>query len=232
MSVWTKDPNKYWTKGIPYVLVEGSSYSGTFKKSDLVAKIEEFNRTVGKTIFYPRDNEADYVEFKYPGANSPIGKQGGKQQLGYDENNMFHEMGHCIGMGHQHLYALWPISKFLQGVNKDEWEVNQFTYKFDNKYDNTSVMCYPLDAFQQSPSIIAALEGKTIAKQNNPKTQKSTKRSSLGGKAQASDPIPTTEQDVAKIKACKRDPSSNDMKLSVDDIARIELLCPEAADVE
>jgi hypothetical protein len=82
--------------------------------------ITEFNRAVGKTLFMSRSmQQPNYVRFQKGGGNCQIGMQGGVQMLKYSEGDLYsiyHEMGHCAGLGHEWFHPQWPHRDALLGI--------------------------------------------------------------------------------------------------------------------
>jgi hypothetical protein len=83
-------------------------------------RVEDFNRAVGKTIFLPRRfGRANYVRIAPGAAQSNIGMLGGEQTLYYTNNSkysIYHEMGHCVGLGHEYFHPGWPYRATLLGI--------------------------------------------------------------------------------------------------------------------
>lgn len=87
-----------------------------------IKQAEEFNRAVGKTIFVTRNvrlGHHDYVVMRAGSAQSNIGRNGGCQTLNYAANNkysIYHEMGHCVGLGHEYFHPNWTLRERLLGI--------------------------------------------------------------------------------------------------------------------
>ncbi len=87
-------------------------------------RIEDFNRAVGRIIFVTRHKTLrghdNYVVFKQmEAADSVIGMQGGgPQPLNYKKTlySIFHEMSHCVGLGHEYFHQHWPLRNDLLGI--------------------------------------------------------------------------------------------------------------------
>jgi hypothetical protein len=83
-------------------------------------RIEDFNRAVGKMIFVTRRfGQPNYVTIAPGYAQSNIGMLGGAQTLYYTANSfysIYHEMGHCVGLGHEYFHPAWPLRAALLGI--------------------------------------------------------------------------------------------------------------------
>jgi Astacin (Peptidase family M12A) len=137
-------PDKLWGGSIPYVIADENPL---FAQDHIYA----FNARVGKEVFVPGENESDYVEFKESSghATCKIGKQGGKQTLNYGRSDasIFHEMGHCAGLGHENFHTGWPARSVLMDRKNNSlhamaFQRNQSKYQNVTSYDRLSVMLY------------------------------------------------------------------------------------------
>jgi len=137
-------PSKLWGRSIPYVIAD---------KNPVFAQnhINAFNARVRKKLFVPRQNESDYVEFResHGHATCKIGKQAGKQTLHYrrTDASIFHEMGHCAGLGHENFHTGWPARGILMDPTNNTLHAmaflrNQANYRDITSYDRLSVMLY------------------------------------------------------------------------------------------
>jgi len=83
-------------------------------------RIDDFNRAVGKTIFITRRfGQANYVTIAPGQPGSNIGMKGGAQTLYFEGNSfysIYHEMGHCVGLGHEYFHPNWPFRNALLGI--------------------------------------------------------------------------------------------------------------------
>lgn len=226
MGVWLSDNTKYWKTGIPYTA------NGMKQKDEesLIALIDAFNRTIKKEIFRQWKDEDDYVEFKlsvgYSAAASPVGKQGGKQLLLFTFKDLYHEMGHCCGLGHEHYQPHWELEYLLGGLDKDDYnkQTGDQKYANNNKYNIESVMCYPLGSLSTSQDLNAVLTA------INAEARQQQRRSSLGAKPKAKINITQEMQEnIKRVSKYMRSKNANNMRLHADDIKIIrDTLCPNA----
>lgn len=163
MSVYID--GKSWNGPIPYVFavdVANREWAETW--------IEHFNRRGAKEIFIPREKAsaglaADYVVFVETGVKlgesthgeSPIGRQGGEQKVMFHKSNspapaqytILHEMGHCVGLGHEQYNPKWIFRYSLSEIHSSNYEKQISLYRvFQNgECDYASIMMYSLAAF-------------------------------------------------------------------------------------
>jgi len=128
--------------------------------------------------FYERTNEENYIHFiKADGCWSYVGMQGNKQEIGIGNwgktGNMVHEIGHALGLIHEH-------SRF----NRDDFIIVNWDNILPDKSNNfeiyntgiatqildfNSIMMYPSHAFQKaanSPTLVK-LDGSTFSAQRD-----------------------------------------------------------------
>lgn len=83
-------------------------------------RIDQFHRALGRTIFITRRfNQANYVVIAPGLPMSNVGMRGGRQTCCYTANDnysFFHELGHCLGLGHEYFHPGWPWRARLLGV--------------------------------------------------------------------------------------------------------------------
>ncbi|XDD50107.1 M12 family metallopeptidase [Leptospira sp. WS92.C1] len=130
--------------------------------------------------FIPRTGEADYVNFRDndSGCSSKIGKIGGMQNINIDDvcgvASVIHEMGHAIGLLHEHqrpdrdnfIDIFWSNLTPSATGNLGIWDVTgSFTGVTYAAYDHCSIMHYgSYTSFNRTylyPMLVTK-EGKTI----------------------------------------------------------------------
>ena len=137
------------TSGVPYSLRQGISDVDWLKQA-----IDQFNTSAGRQVFVPRGTQADYAEFDNdPGANSAIGKQGGMQLVKWNQKNLFHEMGHCAGLGHTYFHSGSRLPKLFEATDKKAFEASREVYADFELADVASMMAYSPNSFVSSPRI-------------------------------------------------------------------------------
>lgn len=135
-----------WRDHVPYVISEA------MPRIWLLGKVLEFNTRVGRNVFVGRTNEPNYACF-VPGAHSPVGMQGGKQDLKCNKDNLFHEMGHCVGLGHTYFHSRAELPGLFEGVDQDAYRVSRGGYADQGFADVDSMMGYTPQSFGGSPRI-------------------------------------------------------------------------------
>lgn len=113
-------------------------------------RIEEFQRALGKTLFLVRRfDQPNYVDFRPGGEHSSdIGMKGGPQVLGYEPRSyysLFHEMGHCLGLGHEYFHHRWPYRAALLDANSLHtmaFQASVGKYTAFGDFDSESIMSY------------------------------------------------------------------------------------------
>lgn len=135
-----------WQDHIPYVIGPGIA------RVWLLGKILEFNTRVGRNVFVGRTDEQNYACF-VPGANSPIGMQGNMQNLMCNRGNLFHEMGHCVGLGHTYFHGRSRLPGLFEGVDRAAFLQSAGIYSEQGFADVDSMMAYSPPSFNASPRI-------------------------------------------------------------------------------
>lgn len=147
-------PGKSWPNGVVVY-----DFAEDFDNQDDVLDAMEVwvEKTGGMISFKERTNESDYVEFfKGDGCWSYIGKQGGKQEIslgsGCYTGQAVHEIGHALGLWHEHTRADRDSFVEIMWCNIDEDSKNNFvkrssTSDMNGEYDYQSVMHYTEKSF-------------------------------------------------------------------------------------
>jgi len=136
--------------------------------------IRTINRQLGGPVFWRIDDVASfkkspgckyYVQICKGGGNCTVGCQyegGGRQILNYDsvDNNLVHELGHCLGLGHENFHPEWPgaegiLSKGDLDIHKVQYVMNQEKYESCGGFDASSAMLYSDEAFLDSIGVVA-----------------------------------------------------------------------------
>jgi PKD repeat protein len=118
--------------------------------------------TTGGVTVVPRSGQADYIKFVYDadGCSSPIGRQGGEQQIKMADDcsagNMAHEMMHSLGMFHEQ--SRCDRDDFVEILfdNVESGKENNFDKECDgatdlgDNYDFGSMMHYSLTSFSSN----------------------------------------------------------------------------------
>ncbi len=152
---------RLWPGPIPYTVASEP------RPGFVAAQVAAFNGAVRKALFVPRKGEANYVEFTSSGQHSScvIGQKGGKQKLSFSESSILHEMGHCVGLGHEHFHTKWPGAAFLLDRANDS--IHALAYRQAvNEYadfaafDPASIMLYPPERLGIPAAHYAQLAGR------------------------------------------------------------------------
>ena len=159
--LWPRVGNQYQ---IPYIITSGSG-----DLSNLNAAIAQFNGTLSNIQFVPRTTEADYVNFYFdPNDNSAqceatVGRAGGEQHIGGSGGSfnpctvgtILHEMGHTIGLWHEHSRLDRDTYVSVNYGNLIKGSIYNFNQIYDNAkqttlFDYASIMQYPAFAFSRN----------------------------------------------------------------------------------
>jgi hypothetical protein len=149
MSALVRDPQKRWTGKVPFVI----GNIGGMGKVWLLVKLKEFNTACDHEVFVARKDEADYIEI-VSGANSPIGRQGGKQLCQVSTTNLYHEAGHALGLGHSYFDSRCRFPTLFENVDREAYQGSRGNYVDQGLEPNAaSMMAYTPHVFPSSPRI-------------------------------------------------------------------------------
>jgi hypothetical protein len=161
---------KLWkSKNIPYLWTAGAWND---KKKEILGAVDDWNRhTQINLIPYPEyiqytwrhvppTNFIKFVRGETIRSQSSVGMIGGQQNIhvaGASERTIVHEIGHALGLWHEHQRPDRDLYVYIveEQMSKDEYERN-FSVKtvpwslFFGKYDCSSIMHYPAQAKYKS----------------------------------------------------------------------------------
>lgn len=161
---------------VPYTI--NSNLPNTSRVTNAIAEWE--SKTNIK--FVPRTNQSDYVEFRAgSGCSSFVGRIGGRQTInlasGCSTGNNIHEIGHAIGLYHEHTRADRNTYVTVNFNNiRSGFENNFQTYvqrgtdgrDYTNTLDFGSIMMYSSFAFSNNGQpTITRKNGSTFTTQRN-----------------------------------------------------------------
>ncbi|WP_343745702.1 M12 family metallopeptidase [Chitinophaga sp.] len=148
MSVTPTNVSLWTYRTIPFTFESGYPY-----QQEVLAAMAQWENAAGVT-FLPWSDEPNYLYIQKESADneSGIGMQGGKQIVGISQSDLaLHELGHVIGLAHEHSRSDRDDHIDMQWQNIDGGQGNvQFTKDlYSNNltdYDPLSVMHYPAPA--------------------------------------------------------------------------------------
>ena len=172
-----------WSNKTVYYTIN-SSLPLQFRVTDAIAHWEANTALT----FIQRTTQSDYIEFVAAGfcASNSIGKKGGKQSIflgiGCSTGNTIHEIGHAIGLYHEHtredrdssVQINWGniINNQIEGDFRPQFEQYNLitnatgTGQDIGVFDFGSIMMYPSDAFTNNGlPTITMLDGSTFTAQ-------------------------------------------------------------------
>lgn len=140
--------NQIWADGIVNYKISSAFPKDDDRIENIKKAIEYFNHTVGKFINWRDDipSPVDYVVFEpsETECSSYVGKKGGKQSITIAKNatkgNVLHEMGHAIGLLHEHQRHDRDEHVFVENPNSQN---NKIEGSSHGDYDYKSIMHYP-----------------------------------------------------------------------------------------
>lgn len=190
MPAYITDNSKRWGQYVPYVFKDNDA-----RNEWIETKISELNNMFTRPIFKQRENEDDYVEID-KGSNSPIGKQGGKQVLNCSTDsesrkggNLYHEMGHCMGLGHTYFHTgCTNFTGLFENLDKTTFDNEKGKYSDYGLNYVDSMMVYSPGAFINSPRIQRVIKGC-----NNDRTKLNTFKNDLSTLKQKRTAIETAD---------------------------------------
>jgi Astacin (Peptidase family M12A) len=161
MAVIKKDLEKWPSGPIGYVIES----TGNLTNDWVTIGIQRFNAAVGRDVFIPaQSGQTAQVRFVYSQhGESDIGFTGKTPQAvhyhesvtpGAEYKTLHHEMGHCVGLGHEQFHSGYPLrgdlmkdlggSDYMEEINTLQGLSGRDWVDFHG-YDAESIMLYALE---------------------------------------------------------------------------------------
>jgi Astacin (Peptidase family M12A) len=106
MSLIMRNSGRRWNNGVIPFKFDTSVNTAL---QNAITQAQQFWQATTPLRFIPQTNEADFISFRgvssKPSCSSPVGRQGGKQEITCASANtgpICHEIGHAIGLYHEH----------------------------------------------------------------------------------------------------------------------------------
>lgn len=140
--------NRGWgSQSVPYV-IDNASFSQSERRI-VVQAIRRWNQQA-PTRLTPRTTERDYLFFRRHPRNcdSTVGRKGGRQEVlcavggAFGQGNVMHEIGHAMGLLHEHQRPDRNQFIFVTGTSRDLRIKSKGTAALGD-YDFNSIMHYP-----------------------------------------------------------------------------------------
>jgi hypothetical protein len=163
MGVTKSSQGSRWPNRIvPFVIDARDFPAGSANRAVIQAAINHWNSNTVMRL-RPRQRERDFVRFvaATSSCSSPIGRQGGAQNIGCDltrfnRGSIIHEIGHAVGMYHEHVrqdrnrFVTVDLSNIQAGQSHNFKQRNSKAHDV-GPYDYGSIMHYGPRAFAQNP---------------------------------------------------------------------------------
>lgn len=151
-----------WPSGKIYYTIAGNM--GSINVNKINTAVSEYNNKTN-TQWIPRSNQSNYVEFIFGSSNGSdgwahIGYQGGKQTISLDQyisvGSVIHEMGHTVGLYHEHARKdrdqyvsiqwnniqdgqAYNFNKYTSGTDIGPFNINSVMMYWPNSYSKNGL---------------------------------------------------------------------------------------------